>query len=158
MKLLDTDRNLLYPLVHNRIIHLQAVLAEWDALPGDAMVNNLERHAVAQAREELPKMQELLQLIMHGEPRVVYEPVTGLEEDDLTQARDMLSSIHEAKYYTDEASNKSLLLSHLTDTRIEERISQVYMELESIETAISELFPETDDDYVRPEEVSHETK
>jgi hypothetical protein len=60
MKLSEAQARLLISAVELRVQHLKIVVAAWEALPDDAIVNNLERHLVNLAKEDIPNLQTIL--------------------------------------------------------------------------------------------------
>lgn len=46
--------------LYDREMKLAALIDEWDKLPDDTIVNNLERFVVAKARDDIPRIKALI--------------------------------------------------------------------------------------------------
>jgi hypothetical protein len=119
---------------------LKIVIEAWSTIPDDALVNGLERFTAAKATEDLPKYEALLKRLTEGDPKP--EPITGLDMEALGYVKEILDTDNEAKHYADRASDKLLLFEVDMAYSISERVSGAYLDLESIETAILESYPQ----------------
>jgi hypothetical protein len=142
MRINDAEKNLLFNLVHTKVQTLKSLIREWDALPDDAIVNNLERFGVAKAQEELPKFEALLSHIRNGDPIPEIVPATDLDEDSVYSVRTLLYEVGTAKKLIDTGHERLLFIPESLSNQVAHLLSPMIRELAEIESIIVGACPD----------------
>lgn len=80
--------------------------------------------------------------IISIQPHQIQETYENLDEDGVDCVREVISNLNDAKHYTDKAHDKISELPGTQSERIGNLISQIYQQLELVETMITDTYPQ----------------